>query len=231
MGDFMSSVPAWRFGEGPLSRVAAWVYTLLIMELLLLVTTVPGLAPLILLERDPSNIPIVALCLLPVGPAVSAALYALRHRSSDLTDLRPAVAFWRGYRGNVVGVLKLWAPLLVWLSIVAMVLANFDAAGVPLWWAVLMVLIAAVATLAGVNALIITSLFSFRTRDVVRLGLYFLVRTKGVALGNACLLVVAAAVTVLFSEAVLAVFGSLFALALLRNGRPMVSVVRKEFVA
>ena len=225
------SAPAWRFGEGPLSRVAAWVYTLLIVELLVLVTTVPGLVPVMLLARDPSNIPIVALCLVPVGPAISAALYALQHRSSDLTDLRPAVAFWRGYRANVVGVLKLWVPLLVWLTIVAVTLANFDAAGVPVWWAVLMVVIAVVAALVGINALVITSLFSFRARDVARLGLYFLARTKGVALGNACLLVVAAGVTVLFSEAVLALFGSLIVLALLRNARPMVSVIQKEFVA
>ena len=152
-------------------------------------------------------------------------------RSTDLTDLRPAVAFWRGYRGNLVGVLKLWVPLLVWLTIVAVNLANFGTAGVPLWWAVLMVVIAVVAALAGINALIVTSLFSFRARDVARLGLYFLVRTKGVALGNACLLVVAAGVTMLFSEAVLALFGSLFALALLRNGRPMISQIQKEFVA
>jgi hypothetical protein len=227
----MSSLPVKRFGEGPLSRVAAWVYTLLIVELLVLATALPGLVPLMLLVPDASNIPLVALCLLPVGPSVSAALYALQHRSSDLTDLRPAVAFWRGYRANLVGVLKLWMPLLVWLTIVAVNLANFRAAGVPVWWAVLMVLIAVVATLAGINALVITSLFSFRARDAARLGLYFLVRAKAVMLGNACLLVVAAGVTVLFSEVVLALLGTLFALALLRNARPMVVLTQKEFVA
>jgi hypothetical protein len=227
----MSSVQMRRFGQGPLSRVAAWVYTLLIVEVLLLATTVPALVPLMLLERDPSNIPLAALCLVPIGPAGSAALYALRHRSTDLTDLRPAAAFWRGYRGNALGVLKLWVPLLLWLTVVGVNLANFDAAGLPLWWAVLMVAIAVVATLAAINALVITSLFSFRARDAARLGLYFLARAKMVALGNACLLIVAAAVTVLFSEAVLAVFGSLFALALLANARAMVTLVQKEFVA
>ena len=220
-----------RFGEGPLSRLAAGVYTLLIVELMVLTTTLPGLVPLILLERDPSNIPLVALCLLPLGPSVSAALYALQHRSSDLTDLQPAVAFWRGYRTNLVGVLKLWTPLLLWLTIVAVNLANFGAAGVPAWWAVPMVVIAVVATLAGINALVITSLFSFRSRDVARLGLYFLWRAKAVALGNACLLIVAAGLTVLFSEVIVAMFGSLFALALLRNARPMVALIQKEFVA
>jgi hypothetical protein len=225
------TVRAQRFGQGPLSRVAAWVYTLLIVELLVLMTVVPGLVPLILLERDASNIPLAALCLLPVGPSLSAALFALQHRSGDLADLRPAVEFWRGYRTNVIGVLKLWVPLLVWLTVIAVSLANFTAAGLPVWWAVLMVVIAAVATLAGINALVITSLFSFRARDVARLGLYFLVRAKAVALGSACLLVVAAGVTVLFSEVVLALMGSLFVLALLRNARPMVLAIQKEFVA
>jgi hypothetical protein len=226
-----SSAPARRFGEGPLSRLSAWVYTLLVVEFMVLLTSGPGLVTLTLLRRDASNIPLFALCALPVGPSASGALFALQHRSSDLTDLRPAAAFLHGYRTNFYGVLRLWAPLLVWLTIVGMVLANFDAAGVPVWWAVLMVLIALVATLAGMNALVITSLFSFRARDVARLALYFLVRTKAVVLGNFCLLIVAAGVTVLFSEVILALLGSLFVLALLRNGRPMVLVIQKEFVA
>ncbi|GIG92258.1 DUF624 domain-containing protein [Plantactinospora endophytica] len=221
-----------RFGTGPLSRAMALVYSLLVVELLLVLTTLPGLLPLLLLlDRDASNLPLVALCLLPVGPAVSAALYALRHHRPDLADLRPAALFWRGYRANVRGVLAIWLPWLLWLTVVGLNLNNFGAAGVPGWWRVPLLLVALGVTLWGINALVITSLFTFRIRDVARLALHFLGHAPGVTLGNACLLVVAAGIVWLSSEAVLGLLGSVLTLALLRNSRPLVGKVEEEFTA
>ncbi|HZN76326.1 MAG TPA: hypothetical protein VFC00_32265 [Micromonosporaceae bacterium] len=220
-----------EFGEGPLSQFAAFVYTLLVVELLLLVSGAPAVVLLMLLGRDASNIPLAVVCALPLGPAISAALYALRHRRGDLTDLTPAAAYLRGYRLNLLGVLKIWVPWLVWLSVVAVNLANFGAAGVPPWWAGLLVVVVVASALWEANALMITSLFEFRTRDVARLATYFLVRTPGTTLGNACLLVVAAGVLVVSSEAVLALLGVVFVLAYLWNSRPIVAAVRQEFTA
>jgi hypothetical protein len=198
----VSAVGSQReFGDGPLSNVAAVVYTLVVVELLLLVSAAPGLALLVLLGRDASNLPLATVCAVPVGPAVAAALYALHHRRSDLTELTPAAAFWRGYRLNVRGSLVVWVPWLVWLTIVAVNLANFAAAGVPPWWGVLLFIVAVAVTLWAANALVITALFSFRARDVARLATYFLVRTPGTTVANAGLLLVAVAVTVLTSEA------------------------------
>ncbi|MGW4681191.1 DUF624 domain-containing protein [Micromonospora taraxaci] len=220
----------WRqFGDGPLSRITSRVYILLVVELLLLLTTVPGLLPLLVLGRDPSNLPLAALFLVPVGPAVSAALYTMRHQRTDLTDLRPAALFWRGYRRNVSGVLRVWVPTLVWLTVLAMNLAYRDAVGLASWWSVPLVLLAVAVTLCAANALVITSLFDFRTRDVLRLAVHFLVRTPGVTVGTALLLAAATGVIAVFSEAVLAMLGSVLVLALLRVGDPMVDLIRKEF--
>jgi uncharacterized membrane protein YesL len=218
-----------EFGNGPLSRVAALVYTLLAVELLFSVTIAPGLVLLMLLDRDASNLPLAAACALPLGPAWSAALYAIRHRRGDITDLRPVATFWRAYRANFRQALLLWAAWLAWLTIIAVNLANFTAAAVPVWWAPLLVIVGVAATLWCANALVITSLFSFRARDVARLAAYFLVRAPGVTLGNTCLLIVAAGVTLISSEAVLAMLGSLFALALLRTCQPMIARIQKEF--
>ncbi|MEU8270661.1 DUF624 domain-containing protein [Sphaerisporangium sp. NPDC049002] len=218
-----------RFGEGPLSRASALVYTLLVVELLLLTATSPGLVGLVLLDRDAADVPLAAACLLPVGPALSAAVYALHHRRLDLTELHPAAAFWRGYRANFRGVVKLWIPWLVWLAVIGSNLANFAAAGVPRWWAVLSVLIAVAATLWVANALVITSLFEFRARDVARLAAYFLTRSPRTALGNAALLVVAAGLTLVASEVVPALLASVLASVLLLNSRPVIAEVREAF--
>jgi hypothetical protein len=115
--------------------------------------------------------------------------------------------------------------------VVGINLANLRAAGVPRWWAVLLVVIAVAGILWVANALLITSLFAFRGRDVARLAGYFLARTPGVTLGNAGLLVLAVGITVVSSEAVLALFGSLFALALWQTTRPMAAIIQQEFTA
>lgn len=219
-----------QFGTGPLSRVAAIVYRLTVVELLLLAGVAPGLVPALLLARDPSNIPLYALCAVPLGPALSAALYALAQHRPDITDLNPAVDFWRGYLTNLGGVLRLWLPLLAGLTVVAVNLAYFDAAGVPTWWAVLLVLIAVAATVWGGTALVIASLFAFRTRDVARLAAHFLTRTPSTSLGVLALAVVAAGITAYTSEAVLALAGSVLTLLLLRTSRPMTTAIEKEFV-
>jgi hypothetical protein len=207
-----------------LSRATGLIYNLLVVELLLLLTTVPTLAAITLLDHDVSNVPLVAVCAIPLGPAVSAALYALRHGDDE-----PATAFWRGYRGNALPVLKLWLPLLAWLTILAVNLANFSSAGVPGWWGVLLAAVAVAVTLWAVNALVITSLFTFRTVDAARLALHFLPR--GATLANAGVLIAAGGVTLLASEAVTALLASLLAGALLWNSRAMTAEIRERFTA
>ena len=220
-----------QFGTGPLSRAAALIYTLLVVNLCTLAAALPGLVPLALLGRDASNLPLVALCLVPLGPALSAAVYAVRHRSADITDLAPAAAFRRGYRANLRGVLAVWLPTLLWLTVLAVSLANLPATGLPGWWAALLVAVAVAVALWGVNALVITSLFAFRARDVARLSAYFLVRTPGVTVGVACLLFVAAGVAVLLSEVVLGLLAPVFLLWLVRTSEPMLARIRAEFTA
>ena len=219
------------FGTGPLARVSALTYTLLVTEGLFLLTVVPGLVPLLLLDRDASNLPLYALCLLPAGPAASAALFALHRRQSDLADLHPAAAFWRGYRLNAAGALKVFVPWLAVATMVAMTLAHRHADGVPGWWTVLLLVIAVAASLWLVNALVITSLFAFRTVDIARLATYFLGRTPMAALGNAGVLLAAALVTAYGTEALTALLVTAFSLLLLNSSQKMIEQVRKDFTA
>jgi hypothetical protein len=220
-----------QFGVGPLARSAAMVYTLLVIEFGLLLTTAPGLVALLTLHRDASNLPLAAACLAPAGPALSASLYALYQRRLDLADLHPAAAFWRGYRRNARGALAVFLPWLALLTMVAMTIAHRGAAGIPGWWLVLLVVVAAAATLWLTNALVITSLFAFRAVDVARLAAYFLVRTPKVTLGNASLLLATAGVTVVATEAVPILLAPVLGVVLLHNCRMMVEQVRTDFTA
>jgi hypothetical protein len=223
--------PRGQFGQGPLARVTAMVYTLMTVDLLTLVAVLPGIVPLVLLSRDAADAPLAVACLIPVAPAVSAALFALRRHRGDLADLRPAAQFCRGYRLNAGGVLRVWLPYLAAMAVVSVDLSHVKASGVPTWWAAITVVLAVVATLWMANALVIASLFSFRTRDVARLAAYFLGATRSVALGNLCLLIVAVGVVDFTSEAVLTLGAVFFAGALLRTAQPMIARVTEEFTA
>ncbi|MEY9485512.1 hypothetical protein RKD26_001306 [Streptomyces calvus] len=227
----MSTARVDAFGTGPLSRAAALIHTLLTVEALLLLTAAPGLAGLFLLAPDPANLPLAAACLLPLGPAASAALYALHHRSRDLTDLRPARAFLRGWRLGARAALTLWAPLLGWLTVIAFTLTHFSATGLPRWWAALLALIGTGSLLWGAHALVLTALFTFRARDTARLAAHFLLRQPRATLSAASLLVVTAAGTALLTEALPALLAAPLLLSLLHGSRPLITETEEHYTA
>lgn len=217
-------------GDGVLGRGAGTIYWFLVVGLLLAVATLPGALPLLLLDRSTSNLPLVALCLVPVGPAVSAGLFAFRDRYQAET-LKPMHSFIRGYRLNAADILKLWIPALAVETIIAISLANLDQAGVPGGYGgVLVVLAAMIAVWAGL-ALVISSFFALRTRDVARLGVYYLAKTPLVALGVLATLVVAAGIVYFTFDAVLVLFGSVLVWMLMRSSEAMVSHVEETFIA
>ena len=220
-----------EFGEGPLARAAALVYSLMVVEVLLLVAAAPGLLLLGMLDRDAGNVPLAALCLLPAGPAWTAAVYAWHHRGRDLTELRPARAFRRGYRANAVDALKVWAPWLAAMAVVGTTLTHRDAAGIPAWWAALLALLAVLSALWLANALVIASLFSFRTTDTARLAAYFLVRSPRATAGNLCVLAAAVAVVAAGAQVLPALLASVLAATTVLNCRPMIAGIREEFTA
>jgi hypothetical protein len=225
----MSTPSSAAFGAGPLSRAAALIHTLLTVEALLLAAASPGLAGLLLLGADPSNLPLAAVCLLPLGPAASAAVYALHHRDRDLTDLHPARAYRRGWRLNALPALRLWAPLLGWLTLIGFTLTHFPATGLPGWWAVLLAAIGAGSLLWGAHALVLTSLFSFRTRDTARLAACFLFRHGRATFAAGSLLVLAAAGTALLTEALPALLAAPLLLSLLHGSRAVIAETERDF--
>ncbi|MCH5672248.1 hypothetical protein [Streptomyces gilvus] len=225
------TAPSVTFGDGPLSRAAALVHTLVTVEALLLVAAAPGLVLLFLVGPDPSNLPLAAVGLLPLGPALSAALYALHHRDRDLTDLHPARTYLRGWRLGALPVLRLWAPLLAWLTVIAFTLTHFTATGLPGWWAVLLAGIGLGSLLWGAHALVLTSLFTFRARDTARLAAYFLFRHGRTTLAAASLLVLTAGLTALLTEALPALLAAPLLLSLLHSSRPVIAETKKDFTA
>ena len=219
-----------EFGEGVLGRATALVYWHLIVEVLLVVAVLPGAVASLFLERTPGNAPLFALCLLPVGPAVSAGLFALRDRTKA-EGLTPASSFWRGYRLNWADALKVWAPGLAVGVVIMLGLVNVGAGGVPGWYAGALVVVGIGLVLWMMNALVIVSFFGFRTRDSARLAAHFLGARPLVTLGTLSLLVLAAGVVALTTEAVFGLLAVVWLALVLRNARRLVADVEERFTS
>jgi len=215
---------------GVLGRFTSGVYWFLIVGLLLVATTLPGSVPLMLLDRSAGNIPLVALCLVPLGPALAAALFALRDRTRA-EALTPGRSFVRGYRLNATDVLKLWVPALAVETMIGISLANLGLAGVPTGYGAVLVVIGVLVAVWSLQAVVIASLFALRTRDVARLAVYYMGRTPLVALGVLGTLVVTFALVYLTFDAMLALAGPLLVHMLLRTCDAMVRHVESTFIA
>lgn len=219
-----------EFGEGVLGRATAAVYWYLIVEVLLVVAVLPGAVAALFLERTPGNAQLFALCLVPAGPAVSAALFALRDRTRA-EGLTPASSFWRGYRLNWADALKVWVPGLVVGTVILLGLGNAGAGGVPGWYAGVLVVIGVGVVLWLVNALLIVSFFGFRTRDTARLAAHLLGARPLVTLGSFSLLVLAAGIVTFSTEALFGLLAVVWLALVLRNARPLLADVEARFTA
>lgn len=215
---------------GPLSRWSAAVYWFMVVEAMLVLTSMPAIIAIPLLDRDASNIPLAALAVVPLGPAVSGALFAWRRFDSD-RDLSPARHFWRGYRLNALDALRVWVPALLVLTVVGINLANLGATGLPSGVGILNAVIGLAVVLWTVHAVVVVSLFAFRLRDAARIAGYYLLGRPLVTLGVLSLAVLATGVVLFTSDWVLVALGSVFTFLLWRNARPMVADVQRRFVA
>jgi hypothetical protein len=127
-------------------------------------------------------------------------------------------------------VLRWWVPALVLLTVLVTNLTHLDVAVDPATGAVLrplLVTVLVVVVLWAEHVLVLTALFAVRTGDA-RLGLHNMAGRPLVTLGFASLTVLAGAVVVLTSDWVLAALGSLFALLLLHNARPVIADVEEN---
>lgn len=218
---------AGEIGRGPLSRGAAVVYRLIVLEVLLLLACLPSLVVMLLLDRDPSNLPLVVLALLPVGPAVVAGVAAVRAWSKD-DDLSPARPYLHAYRRDVLATLKWWAPTLMLLAVLTFNLVNLAAVeGGAALRPLLLVLMVMVAVWSG-HMVVLTAAFTFRTRDAARIAVAETVPQWRFSLGVLALLLVAAT-ALLWSEILLLLLAWAFVALLALMARPLITDVTERF--
>lgn len=213
-------------GGGLVGRFAGVVYWFVVLDLLMALACVPTLVVPLLLERDVSNLPLYALCALPVGPAIAAAVFAWRDFTSA-RDERPAVHFWRGYRLNLVDSLRVWLLALAAFTVLGMNIGHGAVTGPS---AVVSIALCVVVAVWTGHALVISALFSFRFRDTARLAVFYLGSLRATS-GVVALLIVAVGAVALAADYVLAFAGSILTWFLWNNSARIVADVQRRFLA
>ena len=219
-----------EIGAGIIARWSAIVYWYLVIEVLIVLTTVPALAAMLLLDRDPSNAWLVAVLFVPVGPALSAALFAWRVFRAD-RDLVPARHFWRGYRLNAVDVLRWWVPTLLVLAVIGYTLANLATVTLPAGYGIALGIVALAVLLWAGHALAISSTLALRTRDVARLAVYYIAARPKSTLGLVSLLVVVGGLVLLTSDWVPVLLAAPLTLLFLTTEDPVITDATERFTA
>ena len=216
--------------RGVLGRVTGVFYWFLLVEVCFLLAALPGFVGILLLDRSASNIPLYALCALPIAPAFSAAMSALAARSRA-DDLSVWPRYWRAYRQNVGDVLWVWVPTLAAACVLGITIAFGAAAGVDGFFVGAAAVFLVVLAVWSSHTLVIASLFRFRARDVARLALYYLAARPLVTIGALSYLVLAVAVVAFTTDVVLALTAVVFAAFSLVNARAMTADISERFVA
>lgn len=227
--------PAERVGrvERRRPRVATGALWFLVVGALLALTTVPTLAWLPFLDATWNNVPLMVALGIPVGPAMSAALFAWRRftQGKDGEDGGPAGHFWRGYRLNWADALRLWVPSLAVLALLAVNLVTLGGSeDAPPVFAVVGAVVAVAVTVWTAHAVLVASLFSFRTRDVVRIAVYFVVAKPLASLGALAIVAAGIAVAWFVQPWLPVALGSVLTYLLWRNGMPIAAEVERRFV-
>ncbi|MHC1151699.1 MULTISPECIES: glycosyl transferase [unclassified Microbacterium] len=222
---------AGEIGDGYLSRATATIYRWMVLAAFLALFGAPTLLVWMGLGLTGGMTAIFYVAaLLPVAPALSAALYAQRAWAEE-PDLRPARPLWRGLLLNLRDVLAWWIPVLLIAGVLAV---NIVGAGAVAGGAVLRsiaIVLLAVLVLWSTHLLVITSYYSFRTRDAMRIAAAELFTQWRATIGFAALAFVAVAVVAVSSEAVLLLCAWAFALLLRLTARPVEADVRSRFTA
>lgn len=221
---------AEEIGPGALSRFTAAVYRYLVLGVFLAVAGVPTLLVWMLLAPVPGNAAWFVAALVPVAPALSAGLYAHRAWEKE-PDLSPARPLFRGLRLNLRDTLKWWVPVLALATVLTVnVLFAGQVAGGAILRPVCAVLLVVLAVWSG-HLLVVSSFFSFRFRDVLRVAAAEFFLAWKSSLGILLLLVVAVGAVLVSSEAALLLFAWAFAMMLWILVRPVVADITKRFTA
>jgi len=216
-------------GKGFFAILGSWVYWVLVIELLLLLTCLPTFLCFLLTGWTGTGALIAGLSLVFVGPGIAAALFAWRKRFTD-PDMSPVKHFFRGYAVSLKDVILWWIPWTILVTAISMALLNRDSYDGPWWILAFSGVVLIVLVLLGAHLLSLSALFNFRLRDRVQLAVFCAIMHPVATLGYAALVFLGGLLVWQVGDLVLALAVSLFTMFAYLNGVSVEKDVTRRFI-
>jgi uncharacterized membrane protein YesL len=220
------------YGSGPLFKAAGTVYGVMVGDALLVLANV-----LVVLLPLPMGLtgPVALLGFVLLGPSVVACCYAFNRLLAG-EDSGVFHDFVTSYRSNLGQAVVVWLPYLLLLGVIGVNLSVLPGVASPgfsdplqLAARIGLVGLALMVCTAAVNAMLLLSRFTFRTRDVYRLSVYSLGAQRRVSLGNAGILFVTVFVLAMTTAWLVLFAAGLVLYLLCLNSRPLLAFVEAKF--
>ncbi|GAE91991.1 hypothetical protein JCM21714_965 [Gracilibacillus boraciitolerans JCM 21714] len=169
-------------------RFSNYVYWLIILNILFVVANSILFAALITLIPTISNAILYYIAFIPTGPALAALFHSLRLAKEK--DLSPVQVFWGAYKENYKDVLKVWLPIITVFFILLVDIQYFNQSPTLLNQILNGIFLVAIFMLVifSIYALVITTHYKFRLRDIYRLSGFYLLTWIKRTTGNIAIL-------------------------------------------
>ncbi|QGH33981.1 DUF624 domain-containing protein [Gracilibacillus salitolerans] len=217
--------------QGGFYRFSNYVYWLLILNILFVFTNILCFAALIMLIPSISNSILYYIAFIPAGPAFAALFHSLSIlvRNNEVT---PFKEFFKAYKKNYWEVTKVWLPILTAFFILVIDIQYFNQN--PTVWNQILngIFLVALCLLVifSLYALLITTHYKFRLRDVYRLSLYYIFTWIKRTTGNIAILFLTIVLMFFTSDFIIILISSLVAWCLVLNTKPIIQDVKISFV-
>jgi len=219
------------YNQGGFFRFSNYVYWLLILNILFVITNIILFAALIALIPTISNAILYYLAFIPTGPALAALFHSLSVLARK-KDVSPVQTFFTAYKENFKDSLKVWIPIITVFFILLIDIQYFNQQ--PTFFNQILngVFLVAIFLLVifSIYVLAITTHYTFRLRDIYRLSGYYLLTWIKRTTGNIGILFLTVVLMFFTSDFIIIFICSLVAWLLMLNTKPIIQDVKLRFV-
>ncbi|MGP4041434.1 YesL family protein [Gracilibacillus sp. D59] len=219
------------YNQGGFYRFSNYVYWLLILNFLFVITNILLFAAFILLIPSISNAILYYIAIIPSGPAFAALLHSLSVLARN-NEVAPVEEFFKAYKTNFWDVLKVWLPIITGFFILIIDIQYFNQNPTVLYQILngIFLVILFVMVIFAFYALVITTHYKFRLRDIYRLSLYYFFTWIKRTTGNMGILFLTIVLMFFTSDFIILFISSLVAWLLILNTKPIIQDIKTSFV-
>ncbi|SFL51750.1 Uncharacterized membrane protein YesL [Gracilibacillus orientalis] len=219
------------YNQGGFYRFSNYVYWLIIFNLLFVMSNILLFSAFILLIPSISNAIFYYIAFIPSGPACAALFHSLSVLARK-NEVAPFKEFVQAYKTNFWDVLKVWIPIITALFILIIDIQYFNQ-NPTVWYQILsgiFLVLLFVMVIFAFYALVITTHYKFRIRDIYRLSLFYFFTWIKRTTGNIGILFLTVVLMFFTSDFIILFISSLVAWLLILNTKPMIQDVKVSFV-